>query len=231
MIRDFTNRGEPPWPLTRLLHDYAYAVIGVSRSLSDAIAKERPQGHHSARQRKFFSLFPLYRATKVTNLRVQASSISRRRGPDVSESHLAVSRPKGSGRGLQHCKPPNSERVDAARASLKLSPDNHLERYETPPFHVEHFRGTRGTFCGTTRTRPEMDSVALNPERTAAACCLLKGPGHSDGRTFAIRDWTESSPFASLARRLRSAEFAPSSETPGGYVGQDFGELSPVAVP
>jgi hypothetical protein len=30
--------------------------------------------------------------------------------------------------------------------------------------------------------------------------------------------------------RRRSPDFAPSSETPGGYVGQDFGELSRAAV-
>ena len=35
---------------------------------------------------------------------------------------------------------------------------------------------------------------------------------------FALREWIESSPFASLVRPLRSRDLAPSSETPGGYV-------------
>ena len=39
--------------------------------------------------------------------------------------------------------------------------------------------------------------------------------------------WVED---AHKALRDRAPDFAPSSETPGAYVGQDFGELSRVAV-
>jgi hypothetical protein len=142
---------------------FACAVIGVSRSLSDAIAKERRQGHHSPRQRKFFSLVPVVprnQGHKSPGSDLQDLSPA---GLDVSEAPpgcFATKRFRSGSPGLQASE---LRRADAARVSLKLSADNNLERYGTPRFHVEHFRGTCGTFCGTTRTSPDMDSVALNP--------------------------------------------------------------------
>jgi hypothetical protein len=73
---------------------------------------------------------------------------------------IATKRFRSGSPGLQASE---LRRVEAARASLKLSADNNLERYGTPRFHVEHFRGTHGTFCGTTRTSLEVNPVALNP--------------------------------------------------------------------
>jgi len=79
MISDFTKPGDPPCPSTRLL---SWFRVRSERSLLVAFGPDReraaPRSPFSPAA-EIFSLFRLYRATKVTNLRVQASSSSRRR--------------------------------------------------------------------------------------------------------------------------------------------------------
>jgi hypothetical protein len=89
-----------------------------------------------------------------------------------------------------------------------------------------------------------MGPLALNPERTTA-CCLLKDRA---ALTAAVRDagLDRIVPFRFSREAVSFSRLAPSPETPdfassfrlreatsgkaGGYVGQDFGELSRVAV-
>jgi hypothetical protein len=174
-----------PVPLSRLLHEFADAVIGVSSGFWTRLRKRR-QVTILPVSANFSRLFRSYRATKVTNLRVQTSRSSRRRGLHFGSppGRIATKGLRSGSPGLQASE---LRRVEAARASLKLAADNNLERYGTPRFHVEHFRGTHGTFCGTTRTCPEVNPVALNPGADGSVLPFKRtGPLRRPG--FAMRE-------------------------------------------
>jgi hypothetical protein len=136
------NRETHPARQLASYHGFACAVIGVSSRFRSRSRKERRQGHHSPRQRKFFSVFRWYRATKVTNLRVPASSSFRRRGLDVSKPTWLY-RDQKVPVGISGIASLRTQRVDAARSSLKLSAPNHLERHvQTPGRDASVPRGT-----------------------------------------------------------------------------------------
>jgi hypothetical protein len=140
--------------------------------------KKRGRGHRSPRPEIRAPFSGRYRAAKVTNLPVQTRSGSRQAGSRRFRNSPGCIAAKRSSRGLRGLQASELGELMRFGLVLKLSADNHLKRHETTRFHVEHFCGTHGTFCGTIKTNPEMDSVALN--LTDGSVLPFKRAGHFD---------------------------------------------------
>lgn len=141
-ISDSTKPGEPAWAPKR------FPTCSCIRSeYGSRVASELDRGKSGA---------------EVTNLPVQTGSGSRRRGLGVSEAHPSDRNQKApvGAPGLQAFR---TQRVDAARAFLKLSADNHPERQRDASVPRGTFSWNTWNILWNNQDHSEMDSIALKP--------------------------------------------------------------------